>query len=120
MSYRKSMLLLLFLTIGALSGLALIIEKTIGWGYCLTGSWIGSLGVIFLGWSWLNPRQIVAWKGSGIDPHPDGRNGVLIENEYKQFSIWQQPNRLKLTVAFATLAFGEFLQALGQTLDFYL
>jgi hypothetical protein len=120
MSYRASILILLFLTIGTLSGLAITIEKTMGWNYCLTGSWIGSLGVIFLGWSWLSPRQIVAWKGSGIDSHPNTVDRVLIENEHKQFSIWQQPNRLKFTVAFITLAFGEFLQALGQTFDFYL
>lgn len=120
MSYKYSTLLLFFLTIGFLCGITIVIKKTIDWDCCLTGSWIGALGLISLGLSWLSPTQIVTWGGSGIDFHPNSPDKILEEKEYKQFSIWQQPNRLKFTVAFTTLAFGEFLQALGQTFDLYL
>jgi len=39
----------------------------------------------------------VGFGASGIDNHPENEDMVLTSDDSKQFSLWKQPNKLRLT-----------------------
>jgi hypothetical protein len=98
-------------------GCALAMNYLYGWSFSLTGTWISCIGFIVFAWSWANPNQIAAWDCIGIDTHPKDKDLVLSPAECKKYSVWEQPNRLKLMTSILVLSLGGFLQAIGSSFN---
>lgn len=115
LSYNASLSLLVVLVCFSLLVLSYCLNCCFNVEYYLIGEWFTLIGVIFFGMTWGSPEPIVANDRVGIDNVPNKDDRVLINDSYKNFSLWDQPNRLKLYTSFIALSFGQFIVVFSET-----
>jgi hypothetical protein len=115
--YVYSMVLALLMPILLGLGCAIGMRHLCEWSFSTTGSWILLLGFGCLGLSWSTPVPIVGWDDVGIDTHPEHNDKVLGPIESRNYSLWKQPNRLRLIISFAITFGGMLLQSVGATFE---